>query len=91
MQLLADLLDVPVVRPEVVETTALGAAYAAGLAVGHWESLDDIAPNWTSDKRWEPSLPVPERDRRLRVWKKAVAHAVDWVDADTTPDDLVTT
>ena len=88
MQLQADLLNVPVIRPEVTQTTALGAAYAAGLAVGHWESLDELVGNWKPERRWEPALPAAQRERRLRIWKKAVAHSLDWVDEDTTAEEL---
>ncbi|TPW73504.1 glycerol kinase GlpK [Schumannella sp. 10F1B-5-1] len=82
MQFQADILGVPVVRPVVAETTALGAAYAAGLAVGFWSGLDDLAANWQEDKRWEPNLDADERARQLRLWKKAVTKSMDWVDAD---------
>ncbi len=83
MQFQADILGVDVVRPIVNETTALGAAYAAGLAVGYWESTDDILANWGEGKRWQPRMPVAERDRTFRMWKKAVTKTLDWVDADT--------
>jgi glycerol kinase len=82
MQFQADLLNVPVIRPVVAETTALGAAYAAGLAVGFWETLDDLRANWQESKRWEPNLDVIERERQLRLWKKAVTKTFDWVDGD---------
>ncbi|WP_166348328.1 glycerol kinase GlpK [Phytoactinopolyspora limicola] len=82
MQFQADLLDVPVVRPKVAETTALGAAYAAGLAVGYWNGLDDLRVNWAEDKRWEPTMDADERERRYRQWKKAVTKTFDWVDDD---------
>ncbi|BFM24060.1 glycerol kinase GlpK [Microbacterium sp. che218] len=82
MQFQADILGVPVVRPVVAETTALGAAYAAGLAVGFWDNLDDLRANWQEDKRWEPNLDGGERDRELRLWKKAVTKSMDWVDDD---------
>jgi len=84
MQFQADILDVPVVRPQVAETTALGAAYAAGLAVGFWDGLDDLRANWAEDKRWEPNMPAEERDRTYRNWKKAVTRTFDWVDDDVT-------
>jgi len=84
MQFQADLLDVPVVRPKVAETTALGAAYAAGLAVGYWGGLDDLRKNWAEDKRWTPSLDAGERERVYRNWKKAVTKSFDWVDADVS-------
>ncbi|MFJ4037832.1 glycerol kinase GlpK [Microbacterium sp. NPDC090007] len=82
MQFQADILGVPVVRPVVAETTALGAAYAAGLAVGFWDNLDDLRANWQEDKRWEPNMDGAERDRQLRLWKKAVTKSMDWVDDD---------
>jgi glycerol kinase len=82
MQFQADILGVPVVRPVVAETTALGAAYAAGLAVGFWDNLDDLRANWQEDKRWEPNLDPEERERQLRLWKKAVTKSMDWVDDD---------
>ncbi|BDZ53150.1 glycerol kinase GlpK [Agromyces marinus] len=82
MQFQADILGVPVVRPVVAETTALGAAYAAGLAVGFWSSLDDLRANWQEDRRWEPSMDADERERQLRLWKKAVTKTLDWVDDD---------
>jgi glycerol kinase len=83
MQFQADILDVPVVRPVVAETTALGAAYAAGLAVGFWSTLDELRDNWQEDRRWTPSMDAAERDRLLRNWKKAVTKTLDWVDEDT--------
>jgi glycerol kinase len=82
MQFQADILNVPVVRPVVAETTALGAAYAAGLAVGFWANLDELRSNWQEDKRWEPSMDAADRDRTLRLWKKAVSKSFDWVDED---------
>ena len=82
MQFQADILGVPVVRPVVAETTALGAAYAAGLAVGFWDNLDDLRANWQEDKRWEPDMDSDERARELRLWKKAVTKSMDWVDDD---------
>jgi glycerol kinase len=84
MQFQADILDVDVVRPKVAETTALGAAYAAGLAVGFWEGEDDIRQNWGEDKRWTPSMDDKERDRQYRNWKKAVTKTLDWVDEDVS-------
>ncbi|MCV9993614.1 glycerol kinase GlpK [Paeniglutamicibacter sp. ZC-3] len=82
MQFQADLLGVPVIRPKVTETTALGAAYAAGLAVGFWKDLGELRANWSEDKRWEPAMEPAERDRQLRLWKKAVTRTFDWVDQD---------
>lgn len=84
MQFQADILDIPVVRPKVAETTALGAAYAAGLAVGFWKDFDDLRKNWQEDKRWEPSMDSAERERQYRNWKKAVTKTFDWVDADVS-------
>ncbi|RBY80923.1 glycerol kinase [Geodermatophilus sp. TF02-6] len=82
MQFQADVLDVPVIRPKVAETTALGAAYAAGLAVGFWSGLDDLTANWAEDKRWTPQMPAEERERTYRNWRKAVTKSLDWVDED---------
>ena len=82
MQFQADLLDVDVVRPKVAETTALGAAYAAGLAVGYWDSTEDIENNWGEDKRWSPQMDADARDKTYRNWKKAVTKTFDWVDED---------
>jgi glycerol kinase len=78
MQFQADILGVPVVRPVVAETTALGAAYAAGLAVGFWKNTDELASNWREQKRWEPSISADERTALLAVWKKAVSKTLDW-------------
>ncbi|MDJ0315894.1 glycerol kinase GlpK [Arthrobacter antibioticus] len=82
MQFQADILGVPVIRPKVTETTALGAAYAAGLAVGFWKDLGELSSNWSEDKRWEPNMESSERDRQMRLWKKAVTKSMDWVDED---------
>ena len=82
MQFQADLLGVPVIRPTVTETTALGAAYAAGLAVGFWKDLGELEANWSEDKRWEPAMEPAERERQMRLWKKAVTRTFDWVDED---------
>jgi glycerol kinase len=78
MQFQADILGVPVVRPVVAETTALGAAYAAGLAVGFWQSTDEIRDNWTADREWRPSMPASRRDALYTQWKKAVTKTFDW-------------
>jgi glycerol kinase len=80
MQFQADILDVPVVRPQVIETTALGAAYAAGLAAGYWQSLDDIVENWSANKRWHPAMDHDKRDSLYRFWQKAVTRSLDWVE-----------
>ncbi|TFD63993.1 glycerol kinase GlpK [Cryobacterium sp. Hh38] len=82
MQFQADILGVPVVRPVVAETTALGAAYAAGLAVGFWSGLDELRTNWQEDSRWTPQMNDEERNRQLRNWKKAVTKTFGWVDED---------
>ncbi|GAA2173014.1 glycerol kinase GlpK [Agrococcus versicolor] len=84
MQFQADILRVAVVRPVVAETTALGAAYAAGLAVGFWANLDELRANWQEDRRWEPQLDEAERERTYRLWKKAVQKTLDWVDDDVS-------
>ncbi len=84
MQFQADILGVPVVRPVVAETTALGAAYAAGLAVGFWKDLGELAANWHEDTRWLPTIDDDERARRMRLWKKAVTRTFDWVDDDVS-------
>src|ERR671933_439224 len=82
MQFQADLLGVPVIRPAVAETTALGAAYAAGLATGFWNEVEDLRENWVEDKRWEPQMEAGRRDRYYKYWKKAVTRTFDWFDAD---------
>jgi glycerol kinase len=80
MQFQADILGVTVVRPQVAETTALGAAYAAGLATGLWESEDDLRNNWAEDKRWEPNMDADTRAKLMKEWKKAVTRTFDWVE-----------
>jgi glycerol kinase len=82
LQFQADVLDLPVVRPEVGETTALGAAYAAGLATGFWRDLDELRTNWREGTRWTPSMASDERKRLNRNWDKAVTRTLDWVDDD---------
>ena len=79
MQFQADMLGVPVVRPRVAETTALGAAYAAGLATGYWTNLDDLRHNWGVDHTWAPGLPADRREAFYRDWKRAVSRSFDWV------------
>lgn len=79
MQFQADVLGVPVIRPRVAETTALGAAYAGGLAVGVWASLDELRSNWGEDRRWESTMDAVERERIYSRWKKAVERTLDWV------------
>jgi glycerol kinase len=80
MQIQADVLGVPVSRPVVAETTALGAAYAAGLAVGFWKSTDELRENWNESKRWEPVSTSEQREEGYARWKKAVQRTLDWVD-----------
>jgi len=80
MQFQADILNVPVIRPLVAETTALGAAYAAGLAVGYWNNLDAIRQNWGQDKAWQPNMTEDERVKLYSGWKKAVTRTFDWVE-----------
>jgi glycerol kinase len=80
MQFQADILGVPVIRPKVAETTALGAAYAAGLAVGFWKGYDELRVNWGKDKEWKPSLPAQKRDSLFSTWKKAVTRTFDWIE-----------
>jgi glycerol kinase len=82
MQFQADMLAVPVVRPTVSETTALGAAYAAGLAVGVWRSTDELRRNWRAARSWQPQMPAAQRDALYRRWQKAVTRAFDWIDED---------
>ena len=82
MQFQADILGVDVVAPEVAETTALGAAYAAGIAVGFWEGEADVIANWVEGKRWTPKMDEAEVNRTYRLWKKAVTRTFDWVDED---------
>jgi glycerol kinase len=80
MQFQADVLDVPVIRPTVAETTSLGAAYAAGLATGFWSEVEDLRANWGKDKEWQPQMDAEERDKEYRLWKKAVTRTFDWVE-----------
>jgi glycerol kinase len=80
MQFQADILNVPVVRPKVIETTALGAAYAAGLATGFWAGTDELVRNWAVDRRWTPAMEAGRRDRLNAEWNKAVARSLDWAD-----------
>ena len=80
MQFQADVLGVPVIRPKVAETTALGAAYAAGLAVGFWKEVEDLRVNWGKDKEWDPKMDRAERDKEYRFWKKAVEKSMGWLE-----------
>ena len=81
MQFQSDILAKPVVRPLVKETTALGAAYAAGLAVGYFQDTDELVANWAVDQRWEPRMDEESRARLYHFWKKAVARSLDWVES----------
>ncbi len=78
MKFQADILGIPVIRPVVAETTALGAAYAAGLSVGYWENLQDLRDNWQEGARWEPEMSEAERSERTATWSKAISRSLDW-------------
>ena len=80
MQFQADQLGVPVVRPRVTETTALGAAYAAGLAVGYWANRAELVRNWGVERRWHPAMAEARRAKLYAAWQKAVRRSFDWVD-----------
>ena len=80
MQFQADILDRSVVRPVMRETTALGAAYAAGLAVGFYKDTDDLVSNWAIDRTWSPQMHPAHRDNHYKQWKKAVTRSFDWID-----------
>ena len=79
MQFQSDILGVPVMRPTVAETTALGAAYAAGLAVGFWNNTDDLVKNWGVDRTWKPKMDAKTRQKLHSGWLKAVERSFDWV------------
>ena len=81
MQIQADVLGVPVIRPRIAETTALGAAYAAGLAVGFWKDTEEMRANWGVDKTWEPAEDDTARTKLYKEWKKAVTRTFDWVES----------
>jgi glycerol kinase len=80
MQFQADVLGVPVIRPLISETTALGAAFVAGLAVGYWSDREELRERWSEDRRWEPQMAEAERARGYAMWKKAVTRSFDWVE-----------
>jgi glycerol kinase len=80
MQFQADILNVPVIRPVVAETTALGAAYAAGLAVDYWHDISELRENWGQDRIWTPAMDTTQREKLYTDWKKAVSRTFDWVD-----------
>jgi glycerol kinase len=84
MQFQSDVLGVPVVRPVVTETTALGAAFAAGLACGFWSDVEELRERWSEDRRWEPRMDEAKRAREYASWKKAVTRSFDWVERDET-------
>ena len=86
MQFQADILNREVVRPAVQETTALGAAYAAGLAVGFFSGLDELRSKWAVDRTWKPHAEEAEREKLYRQWKKAVTRSFDWIDAVADTD-----
>jgi len=79
MRFQADMLNVPVMRPRVLETTALGAAYAAGLAVGYWNGLDDLRANWEVAETWRPAMDADRREALTKSWSKAVDRSMGWV------------
>jgi len=80
MQFQSDILGVPVIRPKVAETTALGAAYAAGLAVGFWQQIEELRENWQVNQRWKPQMEAATRETLMKGWKKAVTRTLDWVE-----------
>ncbi|MGD2050584.1 MAG: FGGY-family carbohydrate kinase, partial [Chloroflexota bacterium] len=82
MQFQSDILGVPVVRPQVAETTALGAAYAAGLAVGFWNDLEDLRKNWLIDETWDPEMDEATREKLYSGWLKAVQRSMGWVEQE---------
>lgn len=82
MQTQADIINAPVNRPQCVETTAMGAAYLAGLAVGYWSSKEDVIKNWAIDKTFEPKIEASEREKRIKGWNKAVKYAYGWAKED---------
>jgi glycerol kinase len=81
MQFQADILDRPVLRPAVKETTALGAAYAAGLAVGFYKDFEDLRSQWSVDRTWQPHMDCKKREAMYSSWKKAVSRSFDWLDS----------
>lgn len=79
MQFQADLLNIPVIRPKIPETTSLGAAYAAGLAVGYWDNINDVRKNWQMDKQWCPNMESEQREKLYSDWEKAVERSLNWL------------
>ena len=82
MQTQSDIINAPVNRPQCVETTAMGAAYLAGLAVGYWTSKEDVVKNWAIDQTFEPQISDEEREKRIKGWNKAVKYAYGWAKED---------
>ena len=82
MQTQSDIINAPVNRPQCVETTAMGAAYLAGLAVGYWIDKEDVRKNWAIDQTFEPKIGEEEREKRIKGWNKAVKYAYDWAKED---------
>ena len=82
MQTQANIIDAPVNRPQCVETTAMGAAYLAGLAVGYWSSKEDVIKNWAIDKTFEPQIDAEKREEMIKGWNKAVKYAYGWAKED---------
>ena len=82
MQTQSDIINAPVNRPQCVETTAMGAAYLAGLAVGYWESKEDVIKNWAIDKTFEPKIDDEQRNKMIKGWNKAVKYAYGWAKED---------
>ncbi|CAB4671498.1 unannotated protein [freshwater metagenome] len=80
MQLQSDILGITIKRPTIIETTAVGAAYAAGLAVGYWEDIDELKKHWSISKEWNPIMNASTRTEGFRLWKKAVARTLNWVE-----------
>jgi glycerol kinase len=80
MQFQSDILATSVVRPKIAETTALGVAYAAGLATGYWKGRDELLQNWSVDTRWQPRMESGQRDKLYGDWKRAVKRSLDWVE-----------
>lgn len=83
MEFQSDLLGIPVIRPLVVETTALGAAYAAGLSVGIWKNMEELASYWKEDRRWKPTMDASVREKKIRLWRKAVSRTLNWISVDS--------
>ena len=80
MKFQADILGIPVIRPQVIETTALGAAYAAGLSVGMFDSMDELSSHWREEKRWEPTMSKETREAKVKFWNKAVSRTLNWTE-----------